>query len=260
MITKEVLRTNKGMATARVLRMNGGVGETSYANNSLLHEDYTQDETSTRRKHQEALECLKVADLGCSSGPNELVLISEIINTVDATSRSLNREPQFFLNDLFGNDFNTIFMYGRLFPSNSLHFFHSSYSLHWLSQVPEGLTKGEEPLEKDNIYVTRTEPPAVYKAYLEQFQQDELVSGGRMVLTLLGRDDWALIGMALRDMVKEVTLSGLLNFIDGLWSSCGDESIIAFTTNHRDRLDTALPRPGRMDVHIHMSYCTPCGF
>ncbi|CDP10348.1 unnamed protein product [Coffea canephora] len=57
-----------------------------------------------------------------------------------------------------------------------------------------------------------------------------------------------------------VTLSGLLNFIDGLWSSCGDERIIVFTTNHKDKLDPALLRPGRMDVHIYMSYCTPCGF
>ncbi|KAI8554247.1 hypothetical protein RHMOL_Rhmol05G0083700 [Rhododendron molle] len=41
---------------------------------------------------------------------------------------------------------------------------------------------------------------------------------------------------------------------------CGDERIIIFTTNHKERLDPALLRPGRMDVHIHMSYCTPCGF
>ncbi|ESR36578.1 protein HYPER-SENSITIVITY-RELATED 4 [Citrus sinensis] len=58
----------------------------------------------------------------------------------------------------------------------------------------------------------------------------------------------------------QITLSGLLNFTDGLWSSCGDERIIVFKTNHKDRLDPALLRPGRMDVHIHMSYCTPCGF
>ncbi|PIA55830.1 hypothetical protein AQUCO_00700271v1 [Aquilegia coerulea] len=58
----------------------------------------------------------------------------------------------------------------------------------------------------------------------------------------------------------QFTLSGLLNFIDGLWSSCGDERIIVFTTNYKDRLDPALLRPGRMDMHIHMSYCTPCGF
>ncbi|CAA7019373.1 unnamed protein product [Microthlaspi erraticum] len=59
---------------------------------------------------------------------------------------------------------------------------------------------------------------------------------------------------------KKVTLSGLLNFIDGLWSSCGDERIIIFTTNYKERLDAALLRPGRMDMHIHMSYCTPEAF
>nr|XP_016443911.1 PREDICTED: protein HYPER-SENSITIVITY-RELATED 4-like [Nicotiana tabacum] len=57
-----------------------------------------------------------------------------------------------------------------------------------------------------------------------------------------------------------MTLSGLLNFIDGLRSSCGDERIIIFTTNHIKKLDPALLRPGRMDVHIHMAYCTPSGF
>lgn len=63
-----------------------------------------------------------------------------------------------------------------------------------------------------------------------------------------------------RYQTSQVTLSGLLNFIDGLWSSCGDERIIVFTTNHKDKLDPALLRPGRMDMHINMSYCTPCGF
>lgn len=58
---------------------------------------------------------------------------------------------------------------------------------------------------------------------------------------------------------SQVTLSGLLNFIDGLWSSCGDERIIVFTTNHKDRLDPVLLRPGRMDMHLHMSYCTFSG-
>ncbi|XP_075673314.1 AAA-ATPase At2g18193-like isoform X2 [Castanea sativa] len=56
------------------------------------------------------------------------------------------------------------------------------------------------------------------------------------------------------------TLSGLLNMIDGLWSSCGDERIIVVTTNHKEKLDPALLRPGRMDVHVHMSYCTMDGF
>ncbi|XP_050383871.1 AAA-ATPase At2g18193-like [Argentina anserina] len=63
-------------------------------------------------------------------------------------------------------------------------------------------------------------------------------------------------------MVSEAkfTLSGLLNIVDGLWSGCGDERIIVFTTNHKERIDPALLRPGRMDMHINMSYCTPRGF
>ncbi|KAF8726868.1 hypothetical protein HU200_019348 [Digitaria exilis] len=58
----------------------------------------------------------------------------------------------------------------------------------------------------------------------------------------------------------KVTLSGLLNFVDGLWSAGGEERIIVFTTNYKDRLDPALLRPGRMDMHIYMGYCNPESF
>ncbi|CAN6319887.1 unnamed protein product [Urochloa humidicola] len=54
---------------------------------------------------------------------------------------------------------------------------------------------------------------------------------------------------------SSVTLSGLLNFIDGLWSACGEERLIVFTTNHVGKLDPALIRTGRMDKKIEMSYC-----
>jgi jasmonate O-methyltransferase len=116
-----------------------------------------------------------IADLGCSSGPNALRVISEIVEAINATSSLLNhptppKELIFYMNDLFTNDFNNIFaslpsfnkkirqqksnynnngnissncfvsavpgsFYGRLFPTKSLHFVHSSSSLHWLSQV-----------------------------------------------------------------------------------------------------------------------------
>lgn len=53
---------------------------------------------------------------------------------------------------------------------------------------------------------------------------------------------------------RKFTLSGLLNYMDGLWSSCGEERILIFTTNHKDKVDPALLRPGRMDMHIHLSF------
>ncbi|KAL4295848.1 hypothetical protein GQ457_12G028740 [Hibiscus cannabinus] len=82
-------------------------------------------------------------------------------------------------------------------------------------------------------------------------------TGNRSIIVIEDVD--TSLDSAKGDKVK-VTLSGLLNFIDGLWSSCGDERIIVLTTNHKDRIDPALLSPGRMDMHLHMSYCTFNGF
>ncbi|KAI9087586.1 hypothetical protein K1719_011366 [Acacia pycnantha] len=59
---------------------------------------------------------------------------------------------------------------------------------------------------------------------------------------------------------SKVTLSGLLNFIDGIWSASGGERLIVFTTNYVEKLDPALIRRGRMDKHIELSYCCFDGF
>ncbi|KAF0903897.1 hypothetical protein E2562_029980 [Oryza meyeriana var. granulata] len=61
-------------------------------------------------------------------------------------------------------------------------------------------------------------------------------------------------GSSTSSMNRKVTLCGLLNMVDGLWSSSGHERILIFTTMHVDRLDQALLRPGRMDMHVHMGY------
>ncbi|CAJ2630907.1 unnamed protein product [Trifolium pratense] len=60
--------------------------------------------------------------------------------------------------------------------------------------------------------------------------------------------------------ISQVTLSGLLNFIDGIWSASPGERLIIFTTNYAERLNHALIRRGRMDMHIELSYCGFDGF
>uniref|UniRef100_A0A7N2R3A3 Uncharacterized protein n=1 Tax=Quercus lobata TaxID=97700 RepID=A0A7N2R3A3_QUELO len=98
-----------------------------------------------------------------------------------------------------GNDVGPCFIagmpgsfYGRLFPSKSLDFVHSSYGVHWLSKVPQGINNN-----KGNIYMGKTSPHNVFEAYLEQFQSDfslllrsradEIKLGGQMILTFIGR-------------------------------------------------------------------------
>ncbi|KAF8425884.1 mitochondrial chaperone BCS1 [Tirmania nivea] len=49
-----------------------------------------------------------------------------------------------------------------------------------------------------------------------------------------------------------VTFSGLLNALDGVAS--GEERVIVLTTNHRDRLDPALVRPGRVDREVYIGW------
>jgi len=51
-----------------------------------------------------------------------------------------------------------------------------------------------------------------------------------------------------------VTFSGLLNALDGV--AAGEERISFLTTNHIDRLDEALIRPGRVDMTVHIGEAT----
>ncbi|XP_044965133.1 anthranilate O-methyltransferase 2-like [Hordeum vulgare subsp. vulgare] len=100
--------------------------------------------------------------------------------------------PSFYIAGLPGS------YYTRLFPRQSCHLFHSSFCLHWRSRVPAGLEGGgRKYLNEGNIYIARTTPAGVAELYRRQFQNDmllflklryeELVVGGQMVLTFLGR-------------------------------------------------------------------------
>ena len=53
--------------------------------------------------------------------------------------------------------------------------------------------------------------------------------------------------------LNRLTLSGLLNAIDGVTSTEG--RIMFMTTNYEERLDPALKRPGRVDVKRYIGDC-----
>lgn len=56
------------------------------------------------------------------------------------------------------------------------------------------------------------------------------------------------------DETEGVTLSGLLNCMDGL--TAPDGAVIVMTTNHPEMLDDALLRPGRVDVRVDFTPAT----
>ncbi|KAG5627245.1 hypothetical protein H5410_012463 [Solanum commersonii] len=225
------------MEVANVLHMTEGIGDYSYAKNSLFQQkvilmtkSITDEAISALYRGLSTGETICIAELSCSSGPNTFLPVSQLIQTIREECTSNGQQfPEFhvFLNDLPGNDFYTIFQllptfhedlkkqnmrsgdglfdppncfvagvagsfYTRLFPSKKLHFVHSSYSLHWLSQVPDGIENN-----RGTIYAAK-----------------ELVKGGRMVLTMPGRENehhlsnvcrflLEPLAIALKDLVTE---------------------------------------------------------
>ncbi|KAF8336233.1 P-loop containing nucleoside triphosphate hydrolase protein [Amanita rubescens] len=57
-----------------------------------------------------------------------------------------------------------------------------------------------------------------------------------------------------KDDGSTLSLSGLLNSLDGVAAAEG--RLLFATTNHIERLDPALSRPGRMDVWVNFTYAT----
>jgi chaperone BCS1 len=80
----------------------------------------------------------------------------------------------------------------------------------------------------------------------------------KRTLLLLEDADAAFVNRRQRDADgysgATVTFSGLLNAMDGV--AAGEERIAFLTTNHIDRLDPALIRPGRVDMMLRIGEAT----
>uniref|UniRef100_A0A9I9CMR1 AAA+ ATPase domain-containing protein n=1 Tax=Cucumis melo TaxID=3656 RepID=A0A9I9CMR1_CUCME len=51
------------------------------------------------------------------------------------------------------------------------------------------------------------------------------------------------------------SVSGVLNFMDGIASYCGEERVVVFTMSDKSGIDEAALRPGRVDVHLQFPAC-----
>lgn len=158
----------EGGGLQRVLCMQGGDGDGSYAKNSeapasaitLCKPLLFTALQSLKLFFFKEDESLRIADLGCATGYNTLATVDMIVETL--RSRYVNEcggcccpEFEVFFSDLPSNDFNSLFQslttllssrnyyaagvpgsfYTRLFPRGKLHVAVSLSALHWLSKV-----------------------------------------------------------------------------------------------------------------------------
>ncbi|PIA25648.1 hypothetical protein AQUCO_11000052v1 [Aquilegia coerulea] len=231
--------------------MKGGDGRYSYAKNSTYQKKYVDDAKELIiegivnhldvKQIKSSFPSICIADLGCSVGPNTFFAVENIIEGIQHKSKLQDLSPpefQVFFSDHVSNDFNKLFaslpsdkqylasgvpgsFYNRLFPKASLHFVHSSTSIHWLSKVPKELNDVNSPTYNKGRIHHGDAPKEVEQAYLAQFVKDmdsflsaraeELVSGGLMALMIPTKaleahtfpHGFDILGSCLMEMAKK---------------------------------------------------------
>ncbi|XP_043703613.1 loganic acid O-methyltransferase-like [Telopea speciosissima] len=219
------------ITSPNALPMKGGDGPYSYTKNSYCQRDALDNikemineaiAENLDIKHLSPItNTFRIADLGCSVGPNTFTSMHDIMEATELKYQSqglISKIPEFqvFFNDHTANDFNTLFtsfppdkqyfaagvpgsFYIRLFPKASLHFVHSSFALHYLSKLPKEITDINSPAWNKGKISYPSSSKEVVEAYASQFAIDfesflnaraeELVCGGLMVLIMTGIPD-----------------------------------------------------------------------
>ncbi|CAK7344191.1 unnamed protein product [Dovyalis caffra] len=234
--------------------MVGGDGPSSYAQNSnyqremadaakgMIHGEIIE-KLDFNDPHFNSSNTFRIADFGCSAGPNTFFSVKNIIEAVDHKYNTQLHNPpplefQVFFNDVVANDFNTLFntlpsfqkyfaagvpgsFYGRLFPKSTLHIAYSSQALHWLSKVPKEVVDSKSPAWNKGSILCSGTSKEVAKAYSAQFKNDidtflnaraqEIVGGGLMVIIIAGLPDGILMSETGAGMIYEFLGSCLID-------------------------------------------------
>ncbi|CAM6104473.1 unnamed protein product [Calypogeia fissa] len=268
-------RAENSQDLTALLAMQGGEGDDCYAKNSRTQADGVKFvlptlEAAINRIILPQKPLVKIADLGCSSGPNSIEhmnLVVSLMKSRFAAPSYSGPTPEFqvFFVDLLSNDFNGLFrlinqgrnrqgplrlqqsmsgvtdyfstgvfgsFYGRLLPRDSIDVVFSSFSLHWLSKIPEVVQEPHSPAYNDGFVWIHGGKELVAQAYAEQAKRDmcdflraraeEMVSGGLMFLLMKGRKDvnptlqydpnaTTMFGRHMEEVFNELVSAGLLN-------------------------------------------------
>ncbi|KAJ7975188.1 S-adenosylmethionine-dependent methyltransferase [Quillaja saponaria] len=198
--------------------MNSGDGYCSYSKNSSIQKDaiFSAKELITQTIVEKldiknfSFNIFRIADLGCSVGPNTFFAVQNIMEAV--------KSKQYYAAGVPGS------FYNKLFPNSLLHIIHSSYSIHWISKVPtEVVSKSSSAWNKGKIHYSSA-PDAVTKAYAAQYQKDmdrflcyraqEIVQGGLLVLIAPARPNGTSHSQTALNMCFDALGSCLLDMVN----------------------------------------------
>ncbi|KAG6672952.1 hypothetical protein I3842_16G085100 [Carya illinoinensis] len=270
--------------------MIGGDGRYSYAKNSNLQKVAADDvkpliagaiaEILDIQRVRPIPGIFRVADLGCSIGPNTYFAVKNIIEAVVQKYKSEGchdsnlPEFQVFFNDHVSNDFNTLFanlpvdrqyfvagvpgsFYHRLFPKASLNFVYSACALHWLSKAPPEIGDLDSvSCNKGRLYY-RNAPDEVGQAYSAQFAKDmesflsaraeELAPGGLMAILMSGRKEGTLPIQSSLGPIYQPLESSLLDLVN--------EGIISKDKMDSFNLPIYAPSTGEIQTMVLANGC-----
>ncbi|GKV19549.1 hypothetical protein SLEP1_g29791 [Rubroshorea leprosula] len=187
-----------GSATTVSPVMNCGHGDYGYDRNSYYQRECANlqkgkieeviKEKLDLKKFCSTSNTIRVADLGCSIGPNTFIAMHDVVEAMKQklqsqfSPSSKMSEFQVFFNDQPSNDFDTLFtslpkerpyfavgvrgsFHGRLYPESSVHFAFAAHVLNWLSKVPEELLdKKSTAWNKGRVHYTNA-PKEMVDAY-----------------------------------------------------------------------------------------------
>ncbi|KAK6921660.1 SAM dependent carboxyl methyltransferase [Dillenia turbinata] len=234
--------------------MNGGDGPQSYSQNSsfqkagleavkeILQKEIRDKFDVVKPSSNKSL-IIKIADFGCSTGPNTFHAVQIILEAIQQKlqSETLNsQEPEFqvFFNDLVTNDFNTLFaslppkrqyyagavpgsFHDVVLPKSSLHFAYSAFSLNWLSKLPREIIDKNSPAWNEGMILYSSKRKDVLGAYAVQFADDfesflcarkqELVSCGLLSVLVSGVPNGTCFSETSAGNILFVYLFGLIH-------------------------------------------------
>ena len=117
-------------------------------------------------------------------------------------------------------------------------------------------------LDRSIKYVSDSDSEKSYNKLFEDFKKeikkDSDVTPENSFVNNDNKNESKLVSMIqkFKEEDDKLNLSGILNILDGIIDT--DNRIVIITTNHIDKLDPALIRPGRIDKIIKLDYIRPC--